>query len=158
MENIDDILSKNSSVYARHLLGQARHLMFWARQKELTQYDILPRQAYILFLLYNLSHQPTLAELSNYTGREIGTLSIQLTRMEKDGLVKKLRENARSVLLKYELTEKGISAYKISNKTKSEKKIMSVLSEEERQQFISTLKKIINNAERYKKRESNKKL
>jgi DNA-binding MarR family transcriptional regulator len=72
--------------------------------------------------------------------------------MERDGLVKKLRDNPKSVLLKYELTEKGINAYKLSNKMTSEKEIMSVLSEEERQQLISILKKVIGEAEDYKKR------
>jgi len=35
----------------------------------------------------------------------------------------------------------GIDAYKISNKMESEKEIMSILSEEERQQFITILQK-----------------
>jgi DNA-binding MarR family transcriptional regulator len=79
----------------------------------------------------------------------MGTLSVQMTRMEKEGLVKKSRDNSRSVLLKYELTEKGIDAYKISNKMESEKEIMSILSEEERQQFITILQKVISKAEIY---------
>ena len=152
MVSVEDVLAKNSSVYSRHLIGKTRHLMFWARQRELTPYHILPRQAYILFLLYNLGHKATLAELSRHSVRSINTLSIQMTRMERDGLVKKLRDNPKSVLLKYELTEKGINAYKLSNKMTSEKEIMSVLSEEERQQLISILKKVIGEAEDYKKR------
>jgi DNA-binding MarR family transcriptional regulator len=71
--------------------------------------------------------------------------------MERDGLVTKLRENPRSVLLKYELTRKGIDAYKISSKLKSEKAIFSVLSEEERQQLISILEKVITRSEKIKK-------
>jgi DNA-binding MarR family transcriptional regulator len=71
--------------------------------------------------------------------------------MERDGLVTKLRENPRSVLLKYELTKKGIDAYKISSKLKSEKAIFSVLSEEERQQLISILEKVITRSEKIKK-------
>jgi DNA-binding MarR family transcriptional regulator len=51
--------------------------------------------------------------------------------------------------LKYELTKKGIAAYKISNKMESEIAIMSVLSEEERQQFIAILQKVIGEAEIY---------
>jgi DNA-binding MarR family transcriptional regulator len=46
-------------------------------------------------------------------------------------------------------TEKGIDAYKISNKMESEKEIMSILSEEERQQFITILQKVISKAEIY---------
>src|SRR5208283_6015825 len=112
-------------------------------------YNILPRQAYILFLLYNLDHKATLDELSRLTDRKTGTLSIIISRMERDGLVKKIRENPRSVLLKYELTEKGVAAYKTSSKMKSEKAIFSVLSEEERRQLISILEKVITRTEKY---------
>ena len=151
MLSLEEYLSRNSSVYSRHLIGKTRHLMFWARQKELAPYNIQTRQAYILFILYHLNHKATLAELSKYTDRKIGTLSIQMTRMERDGLVTKSRETPKSALLKYELTEKGREAYKISNKMKSEKEIMSVLSEEERQQLISILSKLVDKAEKYKK-------
>jgi DNA-binding MarR family transcriptional regulator len=71
--------------------------------------------------------------------------------MERDGLIKKLRENPRSVLLKYELTKKGIEAYKTSSKMKSEKAIFSVLSEEERQQLISIMNKVIVRTAKYTK-------
>jgi DNA-binding MarR family transcriptional regulator len=149
MINLEAFLARDSSIYSRHLIGKARHLLFWARQKELAPYNILSRQAYIMFILYNLDHKATLAELSKYTDRKIGTLSIQMTRMERDGLVKKSRETPKSALVKYELTRKGINAFKISNKMKSEKAIMSILSEEERQQLIKILTKIIDEAEKY---------
>ena len=151
MDSLEAKMSKNSSKYAWHLIGKASHLLFWVRQNELTPYNILPRQAYILSLLYNLDHKATLDELSRLTDRKTGTLSIIISRMERDGLVTKLRENPRSVLLKYELTKKGIDAYKISSKLKSEKAIFSVLSGEERQQLISILEKVITRSEKIKK-------
>ena len=112
MDDIEKIIAKNSSVYSRHLIGKARHLMFKAIQIKLAPIDISPQQADLLFILYNLGHKATLVELANHTIRKMGTLSIQMTRMEKEGLVNKLRDNPRSVLLKYELTKKGIAAYK----------------------------------------------
>ena len=99
MDSLEAKMSKNSSKYAWHLIGKASHLLFWVRQKELTPYNIFPRQAYILSLLYNLDHKATLDELSRLTDRKTGTLSIIISRMERDGLIKKLRENPRSVLL-----------------------------------------------------------
>ena len=151
MDSVEAKISKNSYKYSWHLIGKASHLLFWVRQRELTPYNILPRQAYILFLLYNLDHKATLAELSRLTDRKPGTLSIIISRMERDGLIKKLRENPRSVLLKYELTKKGIEAYKTSSKMKSEKAIFSVLSEEERQQLISIMEKVIVRTAKYTK-------
>jgi hypothetical protein len=49
--------------------------------------------------------------------------------------------------LKFELTEKGITDLK-NDKMKVEKAIMSILSEEEYQQLIPILKKILNEAEK----------
>ena len=146
---IDEIISRNSSVYGRHLIERVRHLMFWARQKELAPFFVSPRQAYVLFILYNLGHKATLVELSKYTNRGISAISTQLTRMENDGLVKKVQESPKSHLLKFELTEKGINVEKRSNDMLSDKAIMSVLSEEERQQLISILSKLKNQAEKY---------
>ena len=101
-------------------------------------------------ILYHIGHKATLAELSRYTDRGISALSIQLARMEKDGLVKKSRENPKSALLKFELTEKGLNIYHQTNEMKAYEAVMSVLSMEERQQLISSLQKIINESEKYR--------
>jgi len=123
--------------------------MYWARQKELAQYNISSRQAYVLFVLYNLGGKATLGELAQHANRGVSTLSQQLTRLETDGLVTKNRENPRSVLKKFELTEKGIKVQKNVNKRLSDQKIMSVLSNAERKQLILILLKIKNEAEKW---------
>ena len=151
-----EIIPRNSSVYTRHLIARVRHLTLWARQRELDAFNISPEQAYILLLIHNLGRKTTLAELTKYTGRRLSTLSVQLTKMEKNGLVKKFRATPNSNLVMFELTEKGFNVYKKSIKMKSDKAIMSVLSEEERQQLISLLKRIKEEAEKYKQSLENK--
>ena len=146
---MEEIIFQNSSLYSRYLIGEARYLMLKATQKELAPYNISPRQAYILFILYNHGHKAKLAELANHGERLISTLSIQIARMEKMGLVKKIREPHKTTLLSIELTEKGINVCKNSNKMDADQEIMSVLSEEERQQLIPILKKIIGKATEY---------
>lgn len=146
---MEEMISQDSSSYARFLIGKARQNMFRVRQKELTPYEITPQQANTLFIMYNLGHQATLNELAELSNREINTLSDQMARMEKDGLVKKVRASRKSTLLKFELTEKGIIAYENTREIVSVKSIMSVLSEEERQQLISMLKKIIEKSKEY---------
>jgi len=147
-----EIASHNSSVYARLLMGRARHLMLNARQKEVAPYHISPQQAYLLFVIQKLDHKATLSELARYMGKGINTLSMELTRMEKDGLVKKNRDTPKSTLLTIEVTGKGLETYKNTNKLKSDKTIMSVLSEEERQLLIALLNKIIGKAQQYQNR------
>jgi DNA-binding MarR family transcriptional regulator len=120
-----------------------------ARQKELLPYHISPRQATILFILSNLGHKATLVELSKNTDRQINTLSQQITRMEKNGLVRKVRETPKSALISFELTEKGRNTWKNSTKASSVETIMSVLTEEERRQLIALLGKLVTSAEKY---------
>ena len=143
------LIPRDSSDYLRYLIGRARLAMFRVRQKELAPHRISPEQANVLFILYNHDHGLTLAELAWQIDRKINTLSIQLTRMEKDKLVKKIRTTPKSNRLKFELTKKGVVTYKTIEKIGSVKEIMSVITEEERLQIISTLEKIINQAEKY---------
>jgi len=135
---------------AWRLIFKARHLMVEAMRKELVPQQISPRQVHIAEILYKLGRKATLVELAQYSERGVSTLSVQLTRMEKDGLVKKYRENPKSVLKKFELTERGIIAYQKSTATQSIRSIMSVLSEEELQQLILIVNKVINEAEKIK--------
>jgi DNA-binding MarR family transcriptional regulator len=148
-EIIEKTISENSCNYGRYLMGEARHLMLQTRKKELAQYHVTPQQSYIICIIYTL-HKTTLTELARVTNRGINTLSSVMTTMERDGLVKKTREKPKSTLLSFELTEKGLDAYNRGNNSKATQTIMSVLSEEERQQLISMLKRIIAKAKKYK--------
>jgi DNA-binding MarR family transcriptional regulator len=148
--SLEEIAAKNSKLYSRILLSRARDLMLDIRQTELVPYQLSPRQAYILDILYNLGHKATLTQLAKYNEREANTISVQMSKMVKEGLVHKVRETTKSTLLRFELTEKGLEAYSYSKKQTSEKVIMGVLSEAERQQFIATLKKIIAKADKYR--------
>jgi len=144
-----EIISKDSHLYSRYLIGKARHIMFQARQKELRPQHISPRQANTLIIVYKLGGKATLAELAKNTDRGINTLSIQMTRMEKDGLVRKVRKTPKTNQLRFELTEKGFDTYNKIKKITSVKTIMSVLSEEQLRLLISMLETIIAKAEKY---------
>ncbi len=124
-------------------LYRTAHFIAKVRQKELVPYHITPHQAYVMYLIYNLGHKATLSEIAKYMNREINTTSVQLSRMEKDGLVKKSRETPKSNRLSFELTEKGRKIYYPIAKPESIELVMSVLSDEEQRQLISLLKKIV---------------
>ena len=146
--NIDKRITQDSKSYAWSLINRARHFMAKARLKELAPYEISDRQAIVIDILYNMDRKLTLTELAKYLDRELNTLSYQMIRMEKDGLVKKIREKRKSTLLKFELTKKGEVAYKKSLKKESINKIMSVFSEEERQQLILMMQQLVDAAEK----------
>ena len=144
---VEEIISRDNGLYSQYLIAKVNHFMDRVRQKELAPYHIAPRQGYILFILHSLDHKATLTELARYCDRRVNNMSIQMARMEKKGLVKKIREVPGSTLLRFELTKKGIDSLK-NDKMIIEKSIMSILSEEEYQQLIPILKKILSEAEK----------
>ncbi len=124
------------------LLEQARHTVFKARQKELNEHTLSAMQAVTLFTIKAIGHRATPAEISRWLNRESHSVSGLLSRMKKDGLVTKVKDLDRKNMVRVELTEKGQHAYKLSTQREVIHRIMSVLSEEERQQLWSSLQKI----------------
>jgi len=85
MRNMDEIGTRNSKLYSRILISRVRDLMLDIRQTELAPYDVSPRQAFILEILFKLGHSATLGQLAKYNEREANTISVQMTKMEKKG-------------------------------------------------------------------------
>lgn len=128
------------------LLGQASDAVPKARQKELDQYGISTMQAAVLFVIQAIGNEATPAEISRWLFRESHSVSALLNRMEKEGLVRKTNDLDRKNLVRVSITEKRQQAYDKSTKRKSIRKIMSSLSEDERQQLRSCLEKLRNRA------------
>jgi DNA-binding MarR family transcriptional regulator len=145
-----EITPQDSALHVRYLIGKARHTLFEVRRRELAPFGVSPRQANILTILDKLGRKSTLVEMAEYTDRGINTLSMQIMRMEKDGLVRKSRETPKSTMVSFELTEKGRQVCKDIYVVVSDKVIISVLSEEERRLMIWMLSRIIATAEKYK--------
>jgi len=124
------------------LLNQVRDAVFKARQKELNQYNISATQAATLLVIEAIGPKATASEISRQLFRKphsvCGADGI-LGRMEKKGLVRRLKDLDRKNLVRVVLTEKGRQAYYQSTKQESIRQIMSSLSEEERQQLTSCL-------------------
>jgi DNA-binding MarR family transcriptional regulator len=139
---MDEVPYEDSCMHARLLLEKARHFMLYARQKEMAPYHVSPQQAHLLFILNRLGHRANLSELSKLCYKGIGTISLQISRMENDGLVEKIREAPKAKVFTIGLTPKGLEICQSTNRIKSDKIIMSILSEEERQQLILLLNKI----------------
>jgi DNA-binding MarR family transcriptional regulator len=124
------------------LLAQAGEAMYKARQRELRRYNLSPRQSAVLFIIRAIGDKVTPAEISRWLLRESHSVSEIISRMEKQGLLKKVKDLDRKNLVRIELTEKGSEAYNRAIKRESIHKTMSALSDEERRQFSSTLKTI----------------
>jgi DNA-binding MarR family transcriptional regulator len=131
------------------LIGRVRHSIFLARQKELSLHNIAVRHAYILRIIQELGSKATIAEVAKMTERRIPVISRQTATMEKDGLIKRLKDKPKSNLLRLELTEKGVAMVKISSTSKLLDAVFSFLSEEERQTMESILNRVLVNLDEY---------
>jgi len=128
------------------LLSQAADTTLRARQKELDRYGISTAEASVLFVVQAIGDRATPAEITRWLLREPHTVTELLNRMERGGLVTKTKDLERKNLVRVSITEKGRQAYQQSTKRKSIRKLMSVLSREERQQLGSYLERLRNKA------------
>jgi MarR family transcriptional regulator for hemolysin len=128
------------------LLNQVTTLILNAREKELTQYGTTAMQAAVLFITNAVGDEVTPAAISRWLLRKPSTITGILNRMERARLVEKAKDLPRKNLIRIRLTQKGKQAYKQSLKRESLHKIMSCLSEEEREQLASCLEKLRNRA------------
>ena len=124
------------------MLGQVRHAMYRSRKEELSKYGISPMQSTVTYVILALGDKATPTMISHWLFREIHSVSEFLKRMEKDGLVKKIKDLKRSHMYRVVLTEKGLEAHNHTKALESILDITSCLSEEERQQLRPILEKL----------------
>ena len=130
------------------LLARTDHIVAKARSKELRQYGITMNDAIVLFTAVRLKRQATPANLSRPLFWEPPTVSEQLKAMEAKGLIRKVRDLERHNLIRVEVTEDGLNAYRESSRRKSTRKVMSVLSNDEQVRLWTLLAKIRQSAMR----------
>jgi len=138
--------SKDQDHALWYLIVYMRRSMYRAREKELFQLGLTPEQASVLFIVQGTGPRVTPADISRYLLREPHSVSGLLSRMEKDGLIKKVKDLERRNLVRVALTEKGEEALRQSSKRESIHRIMSGLSQEERRQVKTSLQKLWNKA------------
>jgi DNA-binding MarR family transcriptional regulator len=127
------------------LLNQSRDAVLRVRENELSQYGITTKEADALLNIFN-NDNVTPAEISRILFREHNTVSALLIRMEKKGLIVRVRDKQKMNIWRITITEKGRNAYLNSIKRESLHIIMSSFSVDEKEQLISFLKKIRDNA------------
>jgi len=134
-----EVLDKDQDFRLWTLLTRTRDAIFKARARELNTGGISSIQAGALFAIRVLGNEATPAELSRWLLREPHSVSGLISRMEAEGLIKKVKDLPRKNMVRVELTEKGQQAYEHSTKRASINRIMSSLSEKKKQQLSSYL-------------------
>jgi DNA-binding MarR family transcriptional regulator len=106
-----------------------------ARAHEVRPADVTLFQAAILEMVKRIKRPVTPSLISRWLFRESHTVSAALDRMEKQGLIKKVKDLPRKNVVRVELTEKGEEAYQRTSSASSIRDIVSCLSPEERDTF-----------------------
>lgn len=136
----DKLLDFNYGLW--QLLSRTRHLVFKARQKELNRYGISANYAAFLSAIDRLGKRATPTVLSQEFFMERHSASELLVKMEKHGLIKRVRDLERKNLIRAELTEKGYETYRNAIKRKSINNVISILTQEEKNQLWLILSKM----------------
>jgi DNA-binding MarR family transcriptional regulator len=130
------------------MMTQAVDAALTLRQKELDKVGISASESAVLGFLILTEQLPdqktTIVELTKWMVRSPNSVSELIKRMEKKGLIKKVRNPLKKTEVKLAITEKGREIRKQSLHRQVIQEILSSLNSEERQNFWITLGKIRN--------------
>jgi MarR family transcriptional regulator, organic hydroperoxide resistance regulator len=146
---VKDTVSEDKAFEFWVLLARTRDAMENARKLELMPLNISPVQAFVLFTILNFKEEVTPATLSRLLYRESQTVSELLTRMEKSGLIKKVKGSSPRNRVKITITEKGRRLYEQSARRESIHTVVSALSEKELYNLTASLAKLRQSALQY---------
>jgi DNA-binding MarR family transcriptional regulator len=121
------------------LLSRVYHLIAMLRKFELSKYNILPVQSYILFIIKALGNETTPSSVSEYVYQQRSSISDILNRMVKQGLIKKTNKPGGNKRVIVTLTSKGEKALNLSKNREYLHKVMSSLTDEKKQQLESAM-------------------
>ena len=143
---MEKFLNSNEDAALWMWLSRTRDAIIRTRERELRQYNISCIQSTVMQIIQALGDKATPAEISRWAFRESQSVSELLNRMEKEGLVEKIKDLDRKNMVRVVLTERGLEAYRQVQKYEMVHKVMSSLSATERKQLRNTLKKVWNRA------------
>ena len=125
-------------------LYRTRDFVFALRKEELSKHGISPGQSSVMWAINQLNNKANNKDISRYIFRKRHSTYEMIARMEKQGLVEKVREDTGSKSDRVGLTPKGEEVWKNSRKEGFIPKIFSVLTEKECKQLHHCLAKLQN--------------
>ena len=123
------------------LLDSTRETIQKAVKMELAQYQMSQSQVKVMHMLAQSEEGLTPGQLSESAIRELNSITTLINRMQKKGLVTKVKKNGDHKTYVF-LTDKGMDIY---NNTVTERSIMLIfdtLSDEEKDQLTTLLSKL----------------
>jgi DNA-binding MarR family transcriptional regulator len=143
IQKIRTIKKNDPEINLYILLDQTRDLVTNAVELELKHLRMTQPQVKVLTMLSREDRPVTLDELANWTLKEFNSVSTLINRMEKKGLVRKIKKDG-DLKTYIALTEKGSDLYHIQVTERSIHLIFNELSQEEKTQLKDLLMKVRN--------------
>ncbi len=113
-----------------------------AREDELQEFGVSSDMSAMMFTIALLGKQAIPANIAKNLLLEAHSVSQLVSRMERKGLVHKTRDLERKNLVHIELTEAGWDLFRKTGRRRPVRKIMAVLTDEERRQMWVSLAKL----------------
>jgi len=123
------------------LIAQTKDAMLRARERDYARYGISNERRALLYTIENHGGRATPVEIARDLFRELHSVTELLKRMEKDGLILRMKGSGRSKV-EVQVTEKGLEIFKQSLHNETDKRIFSVLNPKERKQLAGLLWKL----------------
>lgn len=121
------------------LLHQTRDAAYKVTEKELRASGLSPIEAAILFVVNATNERATPAQISRWLFRESHSVSGLIDRMDKKGLVKRVKDLEKKNLIRISMTDK---ARRLADSFEGPELIhqtLAPLSDEQRQQLAASL-------------------
>ena len=141
IENIKLLKKNDPEINLYILLDQTNCIITNAVELEVKHLQMTQPQVRVLTMLSREDRPVTLEELANWTLKEFNSVSTLINRMEKKGLVKKIKKDG-DLKTYITLTKKGSDLYHRQVTERSIHLIFDKLSKEEQKQLNSILKKV----------------
>jgi DNA-binding MarR family transcriptional regulator len=124
------------------LLSVTRDAIRRGRQKELKKHKVHTRRVVLLQAIQSLKERATPVAIGEWLLRERHTVSELLSKMEKEGLLEKVRDLDRKNRVRVVLTSKGEEISCQSRQRESLHRTVAPLTEEDRKLLARSLKKL----------------
>ena len=141
IENIRTIKKNDPEINLYILLDQTDSIVTNAVELEIKHLRITQPQVRVLTMLSRENRPVTLEELANWTLKEFNSVSTLVNRMEKKGLVKKIKKEG-DLKTYIALTEKGSDLFLKQVTERSIHLIFGKLTDQEKKQLDAILRKI----------------
>ena len=128
------------------LLLQASYSLFELRNAELKPAGLTTLQAAVLLFMQIIGDDATPAKISRWILRKPNTVTAILDRMERRGLITRSKNMSKKNQVRVNFTDKGREALQVSLQGKAVRRVLSMLSSEERQRLKAYLNIIRDNS------------